>query len=341
MKDNLFSVITTIQSPTASVRELVSRLNTNTAKLIVVGDQKGPPSFDLQNVEFHSLQDQLSLGLELARKLPTGHYTRKNLGYLIAIQRRAACIYETDDDNAPLESWTWRQEVVPALTVAGAYWVNIYRFFAEKKIWPRGFPLDAVQESFQCELSLSPEAINQRAPIQQGLANNSPDVDAIWRLVQDEPFDFRPGPSIYLPPGVWCPFNSQSTWWFPAAYPLLYLPSFCSFRMTDIWRSLIAQRCLWEMGFGLVFHEPEVIQERNSHNLMRDFADEIPGYTRNRELVEILEGLTLAKGLEAVCENLLLCYEALIRAEFFPIKEMELVTLWLDDLRKARIAAEV
>ena len=35
---------------------------------------------------------------------------------------------------------------------------------------------------------------------------------------------------------------------------LMYLPSTCTFRMTDIWRSLIAQRCLWELGQGVVFH---------------------------------------------------------------------------------------
>ena len=78
---------------------------------------------------------------------------------------------------------------------------------------------------------------------------------------------------VWLGPETWCPFNSQSTWWFPVAYPLMYLPSRVSFRMTDIWRGFVAQRCLWELGKGIVFHAAEVVQRRNPHALLRDFAD--------------------------------------------------------------------
>ena len=329
----LVSVITTIQRPTPSVQLLSSCLQRIRARLIVVGDQKGPESFYMAGAEFLSLRDQLTLSYGLAHKLPTGHYTRKNVGYLVAIDSRATCIYETDDDNAPLPNWCPRKETVTTTAVAEKKWLNVYRHFSGKKIWPRGFPLEEVHNSFQDRLSYAEENVKRIAPIQQGLANNSPDVDAIWRLILDEPFDFEPGPSVYLPRGTWCPFNSQSTWWFPAAYPLMYLPSYCSFRMTDIWRSFIAQRCLWEMGHGLVFHGPEVIQERNAHNLMRDFVDEIPGYTRNAEMVDLLERLSLGTGPAAVNSNLRTCYEALVEAGFFPQKELELVEAWLSDLQ--------
>lgn len=328
----LFSVVTTIQEPTQAIRQLNATLSGFQGKLLVIGDQKGPALFDLEGVEFLSLKEQLALDLKLAHKLPTGHYTRKNIGYLLAITEGASCIYETDDDNAPLPNWAPRHEAVTATTVVEKRWLNVYQLFSKHKIWPRGFPLDEVQKSFQDRLSLAEESINRIAPIQQGLANNSPDVDAIWRLILDEPFDFQPGPSVHLPRGSWCPFNSQSTWWFPAAYPLMYLPSYCSFRMTDIWRSFIAQRCLWELGFGLVFHSPEVIQERNAHNLMRDFADEIPGYMRNNDLVNVLEHLSLTSGIEAVGDNVMSCYEALVGAELFPPTELELVAAWLDDI---------
>jgi STELLO glycosyltransferases len=341
VKNRLFGIITTIQEPTPSTRRLSHCLQETDARLLVIGDQKGPASFDQEGVEFLSLPDQLALDLDLARKLPTGHYTRKNVGYLVAIQRGASCLYETDDDNAPLSDWAPRRETVEALTVEEKRWINVYRCFSEKKIWPRGFPLGEIRDSLSRDLVVSEAGATRRAPIQQGLANNSPDVDAVWRLVLDEAFDFQPGPSVYLPRGAWCPFNSQSTWWFPVAYPLMYLPSYCSFRMTDIWRSFIAQRCLWEMGLGLVFHGPEVVQERNAHNLMRDFADEIPGYTRNGEMVEILERLALVQGPNAVAGNLLTCYEALIKAEFFPAKELDLVTTWLDDLRKISAADRI
>jgi len=346
--NQLTSVITTIQRPTESVCKLVSRLGSAGAKLIVVGDRKGPASFDLKGVEFLSLALQLESEFDLARNLPVGHYARKNVGYLSAIKQRASCIYETDDDNAPLDSWAPRAERVAAVGVRERGWVNVYRLFSDALcgwqagmpalpgIWPRGFPLDALADSFSKLPSLAEETTTVQAPIQQGLVNNSPDVDAIWRLVMDRPFDFQAGPSVLLPRGAWCPFNSQSTWWFPVAYPLMYLPSFCSFRMTDIWRSFIAQRCLWELDLGIVFHAAEVVQERNAHDLMRDFNDEVPGYLRNRELAVRLEGLPLARGTDAVGANLAACYEELVRGEFFPEKELELVNAWLSDLQKAR-----
>ena len=174
-----------------------------------------------------------------------------------------------------------------------------------------------------------------RAPIQQGLVNGSPDVDAIWRLVLDRPFEFDERPSEMLAPDNWCPFNTQSTWWWPVAYPLLYIPSHCPFRMCDIWRSFVAQRCLWELGYGIAFHAPEVVQERNPHQLVRDFEDEIPGYKRNREFASVLRSLCLLPGVEGVSANLRVCYEALVAAELLPNMELPLVDAWIEDLRGA------
>lgn len=331
-----FSVITTIQEPTASVQLLAALFPKDDSRLIVVGDRKGPPAYDLEGTQFLSLADQVGSEFDLARKLPTGHYARKNVGYLIAVARGASCIYETDDDNAPLAGWEPRAEMVDAVVARERGWVNVYRLFSGEKIWPRGFPLDELTHSLRERAVISQQSVRVRAPIQQGLVNHSPDVDAIWRLTLDKPFEFETGPSVLLSSGAWCPFNTQSTWWFPLAYPLMYLPSFCSFRMTDIWRSFIAQRCLWELDLGVVFHAPEVVQQRNEHDLMRDFQDELPGYIRNREMAAILDRLKLTRGADAIGANLVACYEELIRAEFFPEKEIELVTAWLAGLEAAQ-----
>ena len=51
---------------------------------------------------------------ELAKLLPVGHYVRKNLGYLLAMSAGAACIYETDDDNAPNAAWRPREVTTAA-----------------------------------------------------------------------------------------------------------------------------------------------------------------------------------------------------------------------------------
>ena len=337
-------VITTIQRPTPSVHKLAKRLANRQGQLVIAGDTKGPDSFDLSEIDgFHndqlsflSIDDQLATGFELAKLLPTKHYARKNIGYLHAINSGATCIYETDDDNAPLDSWKPRTEHISSAEVLKAAqedspnWVNVYRHFTGENIWPRGLPLDRIHSDLtEADTTVGNSKEGIWAPIQQGLADGSPDVDAIWRLVLDREFVFHESDSVLLPAGQWCPFNTQTTWWWPVVYPLLYVPSFCSFRMCDIWKSFVAQRCLWELGTGIVFHAPEVWQERNIHNLMRDFNDEIPGYQQNHRIAEILESTSLSSGSDNVGVNLKTCYEALVAEEIFPAKELELVDAWL------------
>ncbi|MDP0494728.1 MAG: STELLO glycosyltransferase family protein [Verrucomicrobiota bacterium JB024] len=328
MSSNTVAVITTIQSPTPSVRSLCQHLAQEAVPLIVIGDRKGPSAYETDGAELFTLAAQQALPLTLARGLPEGSYSRKNLGYLLAMRRGASCIYETDDDNAPNKQWVLRAETVRAARVEASGWLNVYAHFTPENVWPRGLPLDAIRRPIP-----SPGPVRDiLAPIQQGLADGSPDVDAVWRLAMDRDIRFEQARSICLPPGTWSPFNSQSTWWWPSAYPLMYLPSHCSFRMTDIWRSFIAQRCLWEFAEGLVFHPAEVDQERNAHDLMRDFADEVPGYLQNARIADILESLPLQSGPEHVGDNLLACYEALVSQGILPEKELELVRAWLADI---------
>ena len=105
--------------------------------------------------------------------------------------------------------------------------------------------------------------------------------------------------------------------------------------MCDIWKSFIAQRCLWELGYGITFHAPEVFQDRNQHDLDRDFADEVPGYTRNKEIADVLSRLQLRSGEAQIGDNLRRCYKALVAAGIFPPAELEVVELWLENFRLA------
>lgn len=299
--------------------------------VLAVGDRKSPEAVWPNGSEFLSLESQQTLGLRLAELLPLDHYSRKNLGYLVAIARGASLLFDTDDDNAPLPNWCPRRPIAEGQAVKREGWVNVYRWFSSDPIWPRGIPLEAVHRSLNDRTHAESIEVFE-SPIQQGLVNGSPDVDAIWRLVLDKEFYFNQGRSIWLAPGAWSPFNSQSTWWFPDAFPLMYLPSFVSFRMTDIWRGFIAQRCLWEIGKGIMFHEPESFQARNLHNLLCDFEQEIPGYLNNNRIVSTLEKTQLASGLAAVGDNLHRCYASLVAARLVTSQEMPLLEAWLSDI---------
>ena len=328
-------VITTIFPPTPGAIRISSELNRTGGTLWVIGDRPGPPSYDLPNTRFFDINHQMRLPFRLARLLPEKHYSRKNLGYLLAIRNGVSFLVETDDDNIPQPNfWSPRSASVLSQHVTHAGWFNVYLEFSTARIWPRGFPLEELEHSFARHTKPESIASTRECWIQQGLANRNPDVDAVYRMVCPSRLDFESRAPISLARGCWCPFNSQNTTFFQPAFPLLYLPTFCSFRMTDIWRSFVAQRCLWEMESAVCFTEPTVYQERNDHDLHKDFEDEVPGYLKNNHIRGLLENVSLKAGgsFETVGENLLICYEALVRGEILPKKELLLVAAWNHDV---------
>lgn len=324
-------VVTSIAPPNRILSELARGCLEHAHSFYVIGDVSSPADFQIEGCEFFSIERQHQLPFITAQLCPERHYARKNIGYLKAMQDGAGIIIETDDDNSPQpDFWQTRSSMVTAGCVSQRGWVNVYRFFSDENIWPRGLPLE-----FARALPPPWEECPRReveCPIQQGLADDNPDVDAIYRLILPLPVRFRRDRRIALGRGAWCPFNSQNTAFWPDAYPLLYLPAHCSFRMTDIWRSFIAQRICWENDWSVLFHEPTVVQDRNEHNLMRDFRDELPGYLHNDNIREILESLTLRLGTEQMPDNLRTCYQALVSASIIPEAELPLLDAWLQDL---------
>jgi hypothetical protein len=298
---------------------------------VVIGDSKTPPDFALSGCDYYSVDRQLKTDFQYAHAAPLRHYARKNIGYLVAMANGSEIIVESDDDNYPLAGfWSERQRIQQAQVLQSAGWVNIYAYFSTANIWPRGIPLDAVR---QAPPSLVDVPLRDAdCPIQQGLCNGDPDVDAIYRLVNPLPIDFQGRNSVALANNSWCPFNSQNTTWWRDAFPLLYLPGTCSIRMTDIWRGFVAQRIAWVNGWNLLFHSSTVYQERNAHNLMRDFQDEISGYLNNRIIAERFTDLALEPGIENIPENLRRCYQELAKLELVEARELALLDAWLSDI---------
>jgi len=330
-KTNL--VVTSISAPNAALRMLAEGCLQRDIEFIVIGDAASPANFQLDGCRFYSLDEQSQLGLRFARECPTRSYARKNVGYLLALRGGATTLVETDDDNFPREEfWTDRERTQSVRAISDGGWLNIYRYFTDANIWPRGLPLDQVNSCGPSYDELTRAEID--CPIQSGLADENPDVDAIYRLVLPLPQSFCTDRRVALGSNSWCPFNSQNTTWWREAFPLLYLPAYCSIRMTDIWRGFVAQRIAWTNDWAVLFHEPTVWQERNEHNLMRDFRDEVPGYLNNSTLCEALEKLDLRSGVENLNDNLRICYEEMIRMELVGAKELDLLEAWISDLQQ-------
>jgi hypothetical protein len=301
----------------------------------VIGDVPSPIDFYLEGCEFFDIRRQEQTGLRTAALSPKRHYARKNLGYLLAIRAGSRVIVETDDDNIPTTAfWETGTRLRRTPYVRNAGWVNVYSYFSNATIWPRGLPLDSVRCAPPPFGSLP--LVDADCPIQQGLADSDPDVDAVYRLLFPLPASFRGDRLVALGEGSWCPFNSQNTVWWYDAFPLMYLPAFCPFRMTDIWRSFVAQRIAWANGWAVLFQSPTVLQERNDHDLMRDFQDEVPGYLNNRRIAEALSALALRSGADHTAENLRICYESLIRLSVLEARELNLLEAWIEDLNGIR-----
>lgn len=328
MNTNTAMVITTINSPNQALLQIAEGCRQHNVRMIVIGDSKSPPDFHIPGVEYYDLEAQRNSGLGYAKICPEKHYARKNIGYLLAYRNMAEVIVETDDDNLPQSGfWDDRQRQQNVEAIEGRGWVNVYRYFTDTLIWPRGLPLTEINR----DRSPISDATVCDCPIQQGLADVNPDVDAIFRLTYKLPVSFSERTPLALAPGRWCSFNSQNTTWFRDAFPLMYLPAHCSFRMTDIWRSFVAQRIAWEMDWSLLFHNATMWQDRNEHDLMRDFADEIPGYLNNAIIVNALEELALRKGASAISHNLRICYDKLCQMGVVGHEEIALLDAWIED----------
>jgi hypothetical protein len=320
-------VITSIASDQNPIlNQWASECKENDTTFILIGDKKSPGDFNIKDCEAWGWQYQNMLPFTLLKDLPYNHYSRKNIGYLIAMSRGVDVIIETDDDNKPIENF-WNKRKLSHLcnSIKDSGWVNVYRYFINSPIWSRGFPLELVNECIKPSVN----SAFVTCPIQQGLADNNPDVDAIYRMTGQLPVYFYKELSLALTGKTFHPFNSQNTTWFKDAFPLLYLPTYCSFRMTDIWRSFVAQRICQEFGWGVLYHSATVIQERNEHNLLKDFKYEILGYLNNALIMERLQALVL-KG--DVTNMLIDCYKELISMGVIGNSESLLLKAWLNDI---------
>jgi hypothetical protein len=248
-------------------------------------------------------------------------------GYLYAIQQGADIIADTDDDNIPLENWGKIEFQGEYQTIPNnSGYVNVYSYFSSKKIWPRGFPLKLINSAPPRDITKS----HQQIGIWQYLADREPDVDAIYRLVIGKELVFDKRPEIVLGEGTISPFNSQNTFFRKEFFSLLYLPSFVTFRFTDILRGLVAQPILWTQNYRLAFGGATVYQDRNEHDFLKDFESEIPVYLYGERVPALV--LEAINKVEDIKEALRQSYKSLLNHKIVDKQEIDLLEAWISDL---------
>ncbi|MBB1284678.1 DUF288 domain-containing protein [Flavisolibacter sp. BT320] len=321
-----YIVITSIFRPTEAVMKF-SLLDNH--RLLVVGDNKTPGDWHCNAVEFLSVEKQRHTGFQLAAALPFNHYCRKMIGYLEAIRAGAEVIIDTDDDNIPKKDWGFPDfEGAFRHIQPGKGFFNVYQLFTDQKIWPRGLPLRLINEVTDFKNPVAEKSC--RVGVWQGLADEDPDVDAVYRLTNNTPCFFREEQPVVLAKGTLSPFNSQNTAIRKELFALLYLPTTVTFRFTDILRSLVAQPIMWLYDFELGFTGATVVQKRNPHDYMQDFRSEIPMYEFGEQVIEWVE--KAISPAASIGDNLMNAYHSLLHANIVGKQELLTVEAWLNDI---------
>ena len=281
-------IITTINKPTETI---LKHIQNTEYDVIIVGDNKTPNDYKNLNCIYIDIPSQKKLFPELCELLPYNHYCRKNLGYLYAVKKGYKVIYETDDDNIPYANFDniLQYSNIKMITEQNNVWINIFKYFTNNAhIWPRGFPLSLLKNNPNYliqDTDKIPSIIN-------GLVENDPDVDALFRIIcnHQDSIKWDKQKCVLIDNQNVCVFNTQNTFWLnPELFICLLIPCTVSFRYCDILRGIINNIILKKTNNYMMYTSPNVIQNRNEHNLISDFKSEYEMYIHNENILNFIE----------------------------------------------------
>uniref|UniRef100_A0A6C0J651 Methyltransferase FkbM domain-containing protein n=1 Tax=viral metagenome TaxID=1070528 RepID=A0A6C0J651_9ZZZZ len=287
-------IITTINKPNETIFKHINNKNYDT---IIVGDKKTPDDYKELNCIYLDIPSQKMLFPELCDMIPYNHYCRKNLGYLYAIKKGYNIIYETDDDNIPYDNFdnVLKIDKNKIISEKSSIWINIFKYFTNNAyIWPRGLPITLIKN----EPNYSINDFDKKPAIINGLVENDPDVDACFRLIcnHQNSIKWEQNKSIIIDNNNLCVFNTQNTFWVNSdLFMSLLIPCSVSFRYCDILRGIISNIILKKTDNYMMYTSPNVIQNRNKHNLIEDFKSEFEMYIHNEKILDYIEDNTSSK----------------------------------------------
>ena len=326
-------VITTINKLNQNIIKFSSGCKKKNWDLIIIGDKKTPKNYYLKYGNYLNLIDQKKLNFNFSKICPINNYARKNIGYLYALKMCNNVIVETDDDNFPKKNFfSNRIKIHKSKEIKNKSWVNIYDLFLynSENIWPRGLPLDQIKKT---KIRINKLTKFNEFNLQQGLADQNPDVDAIYRLIHENiNIKFKKNYKICLGRS-YSPINSQNTTWFKEISPLMYLPVTCSMRCTDIIRGYVALNILIKKNKKILFHGANLIQNRNVHNLFNDFDQESILYLKSKKIFEKLNKLNIKSNNSNLYKYLENSYKLLIRLRIVKKIELKYLRAWIKDIK--------
>jgi len=287
-------------------------------EFIIVGDLKTPAGvekvvedirqtgFEAEYLDITKQRKWMQRFPILEQMVPYNSDNRRNIGYLIAVERGADTIISIDDDNfVRKEDYLTGHKIVGTnqtlRTVKSSnHWFNICSMLEtepKRTIYPRGFPYSKRWKD-DAYFTIS----TGRVVINAGLWLDDPDVDAITNL--DEPIKTIAMDSgqVMLAPGTFAPINTQNMAFHRDILPCNYfivmgkqINGHLLDRYGDIWSGFFARKIVDQVGDRVAFGHPLVEHRRNTHDLFKDLRDELWGMILTDKIVPIIEALHLTK----------------------------------------------
>jgi len=313
-------VITTIQVPYL-LEEYASNFRKYGHKdieFIVIGDLKTPAGvekvtenirqtgFEAEYLDIAKQRKWIKQFPILEQMIPYNSDNRRNIGYLIAVERGADTIVSIDDDNfVKEEDYLTGHKIVGTnqtlRTVKSSnHWFNICSMLEtepKRTIYPRGFPYSKRWKD-DAHFTTS----TGRVAINAGLWLYNPDVNAITSLNEPVKTIAINSEQVMLAPGTFTPINTQNTAFLRDVLPCYYyivmgeqIDGHLLDRYGDIWLGFFAKKVIDQVGDKVTFGYPLVDHRRNIHDLFQDLNNELWGMILTDKIVPIIESLHLTK----------------------------------------------
>jgi hypothetical protein len=266
---------------------------------------------------------------KLGKLIPYNSDNRRNVGFLMALESEAEFMMSIDDDNycLPDEDFLAAHSIVLGQPITGCTvhsssgWFNICEMLTLQPavdIYARGFPYFARHKSPEISRSMRQGSVHMNA----GLWLAEPDLDAMTWLVAPVRATGMRGDSLLLSDQAWSPINTQNTaihrdvivsyYFVRMGYPL---GGMAIDRFGDIVSGYFSQACVRHLGNLIRVGSPIAEHRRNSHNYLKDAANEFACIWVLEEITQWLAGAkldgttyadtyaSLADGLEDAVES--------------------------------------
>jgi len=318
MKKPYHVVFTTINHPYVlhSLCENISNFgHLDRTKVWVVGDRKTPTSCGelaaaitrkgLETV-YLDIEQQDEWGKrcpEFYERIPYDNETRRNVGYLCALEDNCEILISIDDDNFPTgddfigcharTGETWQGSVLRE--ASGFHNICEYlEFVPPRHIFPRGFPF-RLRGTRNHSQELTCES-HVQVGVAIGLWLSDPDIDATaWLNGKVVGTAYKGKPVQLLDQKTWTPINTQNTSVIRELIPAFLcipmgwaVPGGRIQRYGDIWGGYFLQALMERTEYHVGFGHPVVEHRRNAHDYIDDLRFEYWGMILTDWLVEIL-----------------------------------------------------